>query len=147
MDTFINDLIMGGGGTSITKGLNLVKVQFGQETAHCHETDADRKKVALIIAADEDVPSLFPASTVLAEAQALRDLGVVIYAIGLKSTNETELGLITGDASRVITLATYDDLASIDLPVLINDLLESEGLFVESFSEIELFQEKSITPC
>ena len=128
-DTLINDIVMGGGSTSITKGLINAKGKFGEENSPCSDSETDRKKIALIIAASEDVPSLYPSSTVLAEAEALRNLGVVIYALGLSSANQTELELITGDPSRVTMLTAYSDLASVDLPVLVNDLLETEGLF------------------
>ena len=125
LDAFFNGILITGGGTSLTKALTKAKTEL--LNSDCSSTESDRKKVALIIASSPNDPTISASTLLLDEAQALKDEGVIIHALGLKTANRTELELVTGDPTKVIMLSAYPMLASIDLAVLVNNLLETEG--------------------
>ena len=128
LDSYVEGIIIAGVGTSITKGLTLAQNEI--VVAECLGTEADRKKVVFLIAASEDEPSISTPKTLLGEANALKALGVEIYAIGMNNANQTALGLVTGDPKRVTMLSTYSELVAEDLAVTVNRLLEIEGLIL-----------------
>ena len=131
LDAFFDNILITGGGTSLTKALTKAKTEL--LNSDCSSTESDRKKVALIIASSPNDPTLSAPTLLLDEAQALKDEGVIIHALGLKTADRTELELVTGDPTKVTMLSAYPDLASIDLAVLMNNLLETEGSYIRFF--------------
>ncbi|XP_042345729.1 collagen alpha-6(VI) chain-like [Plectropomus leopardus] len=53
-------------------------------------------------------------------AKELRDQGIIIYAIGVKDSNQTELQEIAGDPKRAIFVRDFDALKSINSDIVID---------------------------
>uniref|UniRef100_A0A3Q3IYS6 VWFA domain-containing protein n=1 Tax=Monopterus albus TaxID=43700 RepID=A0A3Q3IYS6_MONAL len=63
---------------------------------------------------------------VKAPAKKLRDLGVIIYAIGVKDSNQTQLLEIAGDLKRTYFVRNFDALRSIN-STIITDICSPDG--------------------
>ncbi|CAG5135381.1 unnamed protein product, partial [Candidula unifasciata] len=79
------------------------------------------EKISVVIT---DGDSTYPAKT-KAAAEAARQAGIKLFAVGVGRVKQTELLNIAGDQSRVIAVANYDKLDSISEP-LSKEICESE---------------------
>ena len=83
--------------------------------------------MVLIIASGIDDATYDPPSTVLDAANALKNQGVEIHAIGVENADRDQLEQITGSPSRVTMFPFFQNLTKVHVNYFVNRLLAPEG--------------------
>lgn len=106
-----------GGGTQTGNALSFMKTQFRKATV----SRGHKVPEYLIVITDGK-----SADKVKAPAEELREQGVIVYAIGVKDANQTELLDIAGDPKRTFFVGNFDALRFINTDV-IADICTPDG--------------------
>ncbi|XP_034057183.1 LOW QUALITY PROTEIN: collagen alpha-6(VI) chain-like [Gymnodraco acuticeps] len=105
----INSIIGVGGGTETGKALSHMGPLFKRAAA----TRGHEAPKYLIVVTDGK-----STDKVKAPAEELREQGIIIYAIGVKNSSQTELEEIAGDPKRTIFVRNFDALKSINNEII-----------------------------
>ncbi|XP_026172744.1 collagen alpha-6(VI) chain-like [Mastacembelus armatus] len=107
--TAVKNIWHAGGGTETGRALSFMDPLFKNARAR----RGDKVPDYLIVITDGE-----STDPVKAPAEQLRKMGVVIYAIGVKDSNETQLLEITDDSKRMISVTNFDALRSINSSIM-----------------------------
>ena len=111
LNTFIDNIVYTGGGTSTHSALNLLSTAFSTS-----RTDQGIPRVAIVFT---DGGSNYPTLTAQA-AQSVHATGIIVYSIGIGSgVNINELNTIASSFSNVFLISSFSagDFAKILLPL------------------------------
>lgn len=117
MQQAINDMQQLGGGTMTGGALRVLSKYFGQE-------QGGRPNIPQILIVITDGESQ---DAVAQPAQALRDKGIVIYAIGVLNANSTQLREISGTPENVYMERDFDALDFLDKELLLKICTSVDG--------------------
>ena len=125
LSTLFANILQDGFGLSIKAGLEKANSHLSESS--CYGSDPDRKNVVLIIASGIDDATHDPPRTVLDAANALKNQGVEIHAIGVENADRDQLEQITGSPSRVTMFPFFQNLTKVHVNYFVNRLLAPEG--------------------
>ncbi len=117
LEKAVEGIIHKGGGTETGKALSSMTPHFEKALA----TRGQKVPEYLIVITDGE-----STDEVKAPAEKLRAQGVIIYAIGVKKSNETQLKEIAGDPKRAFFVNNFDALKTIN-DGIVTDICSPDG--------------------